>query len=51
MPWKHAEHHKLALKYRIARKQTLHTVIQDLEAIVCLLFIDDMLDEEKSMRC
>ncbi|KAL0044661.1 hypothetical protein WJX82_004638 [Trebouxia sp. C0006] len=51
MPWKHAEHQELALKYRIARKQTLYTVIQDLEAIVCLLFADDMLDEGKSMLC
>ncbi len=51
MPWKHAEHQKLALKYRIARKQTLYTVIQDLEALVCLLFADDMLNEGKSMLC
>ena len=51
MPWKHAEHQKLALKYRIARKQTLYTVIQDLEAVVCLLIADDMLDEGTSMLC
>ncbi len=49
MPWKHAEHQELALKYRIARKQTLHSVIQDLEAVVCLLFADEMLNEGKSM--
>lgn len=51
MPWKHAEHQKLALNYRIVRKQALNTVIQDLEAIVCVLFADDMLDEGKSRLC
>ena len=42
MPWRFAEHKQLALAYRIARKQTLHTVIQDLHAVARLLSAEDM---------
>ena len=40
-PWTKAQHCKLALAYRIARKETLQAVISDLQALSWLFSICD----------